>query len=89
MECALLAALHDPGQGASVGLPPEMASLADPADDFIDGGLASLGIETDEVERAVIGGAHALFWPGIMELLALDLGALVPERDPDLSKAPE
>jgi hypothetical protein len=65
-----------------------MARSADPADDFIDGGLASLGIEADEVERAVIGASHALFWPGIMELLALDLGDLAPERDPDLSKAP-
>jgi hypothetical protein len=66
-----------------------MAGSAEMADDFIDGGLASMGIETDEVERAVIGGAHALFWPGIMALLDLDLGELEPERDPDLSRAPE
>ncbi len=65
-----------------------MAGSANSADDFIDGGLASLGIEADEVERAVIGGAHALFWPGIMELLALDLAGTEPERDPDLSRAP-
>jgi hypothetical protein len=57
-------------------------------DDFIDGGLASLGIETDEVERAVIAGAHQLFWPGIVELISLDLDEVAPERDPDLSKAP-
>ena len=66
-----------------------MASSADQAGDFIDGGLASLGIEADEIERAVIGAAHQLFWPGILELLSLDLGELQIERDPDLSKAPE
>ena len=88
-ECTLPGALHDPGQGASVGLRSEMAGSADKAEDFLDGGLASLGIEADEIERAVIGAAHQLFWPGILELLSLDLGELEPERDPDLSKAPE
>ena len=62
---------------------------SDRADDFIDGGLASLGIEADEIERAVIGASHQLFWPGILELLELELGALELERDPDLSKAPQ
>ena len=38
--------------------------LATAADDFIAGGLASLGIEADEIELAVIGAAHQLFWPG-------------------------
>jgi hypothetical protein len=66
-----------------------MAGSADKAEDFVNGGLASLGIEADEIERAVIGAAHQLFWPGILELLSLDLGELEPERDPDLSKAPE
>jgi hypothetical protein len=65
-----------------------VANLADPTDDFIDGGLHSLGIETDEIERAVVGAAHQMFWPGILDLLALDLGAIEPERNPDLSKAP-
>ena len=88
-ECTLPGALHDPGQGASVGLRSEMAGSADKAEDFVDGGLASLGIEADEIERAVIGAAHQLFWPGILELLSLDLGELQVERDPDLSKAPE
>ena len=87
-ECTLPGALHDPGQGASVGLRSEMAGSADNAADFVDGGLASLGIEADEIERAVIGAAHQLFWPGILELLSLDLGELEPERDPDLSRAP-
>ncbi len=84
----LLAALHDPGHGASVGLPAEMASSADRGDDYIDGGLASLGIEVDETERAVIGGAYALFWPGIVELLTLELGEVDPEPDVDLSRSP-
>jgi hypothetical protein len=61
---------------------------ASQADDFIDGGLAVLGIEADEVERAVIGSSHELFWPGILDLLALDLGELEPEPEPDLSRAP-
>ena len=65
-----------------------MADPAERADDFIDGGLASLGIETDEAERGVIGVAHYLFWPGILELISLDLSELEPERDPDLSAAP-
>jgi hypothetical protein len=65
-----------------------MAESAQPSDDFIDAGLAAVGIEVDEVERAVIGAAQALFWPGIRELISLDLGDIEPERDPDLSAAP-
>ncbi|HEU4392720.1 MAG TPA: hypothetical protein VFR04_03680 [Solirubrobacterales bacterium] len=58
------------------------------ADDFIPAGLASLGIEADEVELAVIGAAHALFWPSILELFDLDTDAITPERAPDLSRPP-
>ena len=47
---------------------------SDRADDFIAAGLASLGIEADEIELAVMGAAHAVFWPAILELLALDIG---------------
>ena len=65
-----------------------MADPADRADEFIDAGLASLGIEADEIERAVIGASHELFWPGIVELLSRDFGAGELERDPDLSEAP-
>jgi hypothetical protein len=61
----------------------------DQAEQFIPAGLASLGIEADEVDLAVINAAHRMFWPSIRDLLALDLGDLEPERDPDLSKAPE
>jgi hypothetical protein len=58
------------------------------ADDFIPAGLASLGIEADEIELAVMGVAHSLFWPAILELLELDTGEVGPETAPDLSRAP-
>lgn len=58
------------------------------ADDFIPAGLASFGIEADEIELAVIGAAHGLFWPPIRELLELDLSAVPTERNPDLSSPP-
>jgi hypothetical protein len=64
-----------------------MADTA-PADDFIPAGLASMGIEADEVDLAVIAAVHSLLWPPVLELLALDTGELEPERFPDLSKAP-
>jgi hypothetical protein len=60
----------------------------DRADDLIPAGLAALGIEADEIELAVIGAAHAMFWPPILELLELDPGPLAPEPSPDLSEAP-
>ncbi len=59
------------------------------ANDFIPAGLAALGIEADEVDLAVMGAVHQLLWAPIMELLALDTESVVPERCPDLSKAPE
>lgn len=62
---------------------------AAPADQFIPAGLASLGIEADEVDLAVISAVHRLLWPPILDLLALDTGETAPERSPDLSKAPE
>ena len=61
---------------------------ANSQDDFIPAGLASLGIEADEIELAVIGAAYQLFWPPILELLALDTSLAPAERNPDLSKAP-
>ena len=61
----------------------------DRAEGFVPAGLASLGIEADEVELAVIDAAHAMFWPPIRDLLSLDLGELEEERNPDLSRAPE
>jgi hypothetical protein len=65
-----------------------MADTA-PADDFIPAGLASMGIEVDEVDLAVIAAVHSILWPPILELLSLDTGELEPERLPDLSKAPQ
>jgi hypothetical protein len=62
---------------------------SDRADDFIDGGLALMGIEVDEIDRAVIAASHQLFWPGILELLSRDIGEVELERDEDLSRAPE
>lgn len=62
---------------------------AAPADEFISAGLASLGIEADEVDLAVMAAVHGLLWPPILELLGFDAEGLVPERCPDLSKAPE
>jgi hypothetical protein len=61
----------------------------DRAEQFIPAGLASLGIEADEIDLAVMNAAHKMFWPSIRDLLALDLGELEPERDQDLSRAPE
>jgi hypothetical protein len=58
------------------------------ADDFIPAGLASFGIEADDVDLAVIGAAHAMFWPAILDLLELDASAVAPERAPDLSGPP-
>jgi hypothetical protein len=57
-------------------------------DSFIPAGLASLGIEADEIELAVIGAAHAMFWPAILELLELDTDGAPRELAPDLSRAP-
>jgi hypothetical protein len=60
-----------------------------PADEFIPAGLASLGIEADEVELAVMGAVHGLIWPPVLELLALDTEGVEPERDPDMSRPPQ
>lgn len=61
---------------------------ADRADEFIPAGLASLGIEADEVDMAVMQAAHQMFWPGIVGLISMDLADVAPERNPDLSSAP-
>jgi hypothetical protein len=58
------------------------------ADDFIAAGLASLGIDADETELAVMAAAHAMFWPAILDLLVLDTGDVAPEPAADLSRAP-
>lgn len=62
---------------------------AAPADQFIPAGLASLGIEADEVDFAVMGAVHSLIWPPVLELLALDTEGIEPERNPDMSRRPQ
>jgi hypothetical protein len=62
---------------------------SNPADEFITAGLASLGIEADEVDMAVMNATHQVFWGPIVELLAFDTGDAERERCPDLSRAPE
>jgi hypothetical protein len=57
-------------------------------DEFISAGLGAFGIEADEIDLAVIGGAKALFWPPILELVARDTSEIPPEPNPDLSQAP-
>jgi hypothetical protein len=84
----LLRRLHDPGQTAPVGLPAGMEA-SKRSDQFIPAGLASLGIAADEIDFAVMNAAHAMFWPGILDLLSRDLSAVVPEAQLDLSRAPE
>jgi hypothetical protein len=66
-----------------------MEDTASSQDEFIPAGLASLGIEADEVDLAVIGAVHQLLWAPILGLLSLDTEGVVPERCPDLSRAPE
>jgi hypothetical protein len=61
---------------------------SDHAADFLSAGLASLGIEADEVDKAVMAAVHGIFWPPIRALLELDTSAVEPERCPDLSRAP-
>jgi hypothetical protein len=61
---------------------------SDHSDDFVPAALASLGIEADEVDLAVMAALHGIFWPPIRALLALDTNGLELERCPDLSKAP-
>jgi hypothetical protein len=56
-------------------------------DGFVPAGLASLGIEADDAELAVMRAAHELYWPAIAALLDLDL-PVRPEAAPDLSGPP-
>ena len=56
---------------------------------FVPAGLASLGIEADEVDLAVMKATHDLYWPAVAALLDADLGEIEAEPRPDLSRAPE
>lgn len=57
-------------------------------DDFLAVSIAAFGIEADEIELAVMGAAHQMFWPAILELLDLDTSGAPAESAPDLSQAP-
>lgn len=56
---------------------------------FVPAGLASLGIEVDEVELAVMRATHELYWPAIAGLLEVDLSGVDPEPVADMSVPPE
>jgi hypothetical protein len=56
---------------------------------FVPAGLASLGIEADEVELAVMRATHDLYWPAIAGLLEVDLSGVDPEPVADMSQPPE
>ena len=76
------------GRERALGLRRQMEASAS-FDDFVPAGLASLGIEADEVDLAVMRVAHELYWPAIAVLLEVDLGAVAPEPGADMSRAPE
>jgi hypothetical protein len=77
--------------GTARSLPGKVAAVEGtaPADEFIPVGLASLGIEADEVDLAVMTAFHQLLWPPVLELLAIDTEGVEPERCPDLSRPPQ
>lgn len=64
--------------------------MAAPGDfeSFVPPGLASLGIEVDELELAVMRAAHDLYWPAIAALLEVDLSRVEAEPVADLSRPP-
>jgi hypothetical protein len=55
---------------------------------FVPAGLASLGLEADEAELAVMRAAHELYWPAIAGFLQADLSAIEPEPNADMSRPP-
>ena len=59
-----------------------MDDAPDRGEEFIASGLASLGIEADETELAVIAGVHRVFGPAIRRLIEFDAGSVTPERGP-------
>jgi hypothetical protein len=61
---------------------------AEAAERFVVGGLATLGIDADEAEMAVIRVADALYRPLIEKLLADELDGVAPEPGIDVSGPP-
>jgi hypothetical protein len=56
---------------------------------YVEGGLATAGIEADEIELAVIKAAWHAFRVQTDELWAADLKGIEPEMDQDLSRPPK
>ncbi len=56
---------------------------------FVPAGLASLGIEADEVELAVMRAMHETYWPAMAGFLNLDLSGVDPEPMADMSRPPQ
>jgi len=56
---------------------------------FVPAGLASMGIEADEVELAVMRAMHETYWPAMAGFLDLDLSDVDPEPMADMSQAPQ
>jgi hypothetical protein len=63
-----------------------MAANGDSA--FLPAGLATLGIEYDEVEMAVMSAMHEVYWPAIAAFLEVDLSGIAPEPNADMAQAP-
>jgi hypothetical protein len=55
---------------------------------YLNGALATFGIDADEDERAVMMGVWAIYEPGMELLRDADLDGIEPELHPDLSKPP-
>lgn len=55
---------------------------------YVEGGLATVGIEADEIELAVIKAAWSAYRAETDALWAADLRRVEPELDQDLSRAP-
>jgi hypothetical protein len=58
-------------------------------DAFVPNGLATLGIEADEVELAVMQVTHELYWPPIAALYEIDFSGVEPEAVADMSQPPQ
>jgi hypothetical protein len=56
---------------------------------YVDGALATFGIEADETERTVIAAVWGLYREPLLRLLATDLESVEPEAQVDPSRAPQ
>ena len=55
---------------------------------YLDGALATYGIEADETERAVMTAVWTIYEPALDLLRDADFSGLEPELNADLSQAP-